>query len=100
MKGRRRRRVARGPSAAEAAEIDARYGLEPVYEPGQSVPEPGAFVAITCPYCGEAFTTALDLTTGGYAAIEDCQVCCRPIEIVVHVDDDGGLARHEARRLD
>jgi Cysteine-rich CPXCG len=40
-------------------------------------------VEVVCPYCGAIFTTFVDTSAGGYAAIEDCQVCCRPIELIV-----------------
>ena len=36
---------------------------------------------IQCPYCGEALTVQVDLSVGDQAYIEDCQVCCRPIEM-------------------
>lgn len=36
-----------------------------------------------CPYCGEQFSTTLDLSQGQNNStqeyIEDCQICCRPI---------------------
>lgn len=48
-------------------------------------------VAIHCPYCGESFETAVDLSAGSQRYVEDCAVCCRPIEITVQVGDDGEL---------
>lgn len=46
-------------------------------------------VDIDCPYCGEPVTLALD-ETGGRAQtyIEDCTVCCRPIEVTARYDGD------------
>lgn len=44
---------------------------------------------ITCPYCGEAFTTLVDTSAGDQDYIEDCVVCCRPIECHLAVDADG-----------
>lgn len=38
---------------------------------------------ILCPWCGEYFPTTVDTSQGGYAAIEDCAVCCRPMELIV-----------------
>jgi hypothetical protein len=49
------------------------------------------FVTIHCPYCGEGFETSVDLSGGSQSYIEDCAVCCRPIEIVLRVDDEGEL---------
>ncbi|NBX44254.1 MAG: CPXCG motif-containing cysteine-rich protein [Gammaproteobacteria bacterium] len=31
----------------------------------------------------------LDLTDASRCYIEDCQVCCRPIEVTLQVDEDG-----------
>jgi len=83
----------------DAAAIDARYGLEPVYEPGGDVGL-GDFITVDCPYCGEAYGTPVDLTAGSCTYVEDCQICCQPIELSVSVDDAGRLASFTARRLD
>jgi hypothetical protein len=79
--------------------IDALYGLEPVFEPGG----PGSsqateFVTIQCPYCGESFETAVDLSAGSFTYVEDCQVCCQPIELAGEVDDAGALVGVTASR--
>ena len=44
---------------------------------------------IDCPYCGELVTLALD-ETGGRAQtyIEDCVVCCQPIEVTARYDGE------------
>lgn len=46
---------------------------------------------ITCPYCGEPFEAELDLSAGGQDYVEDCPVCCRPIELRMRVGFDGAL---------
>ena len=46
---------------------------------------------ITCPYCGEAFSTNVDSSAGSQEYIEDCQVCCRPILFHLHVDHAGDI---------
>ena len=75
----------------DAAAIDTLYGLEPVFEPGaDSSPGVTSFVTVPCPYCGESFETAVDWSAGAFRYIEDCQVCCQPIELAGEVDDDGG----------
>ena len=79
--------------------IDALYGLEPVFEPGG----PGSsqateFVTIQCPYCGESSETAVDLSAGSFTYVEDCQVCCQPIELAGEVDDAGALVGVTASR--
>jgi Cysteine-rich CPXCG len=48
-------------------------------------------IAIYCPYCGESYETTIDLSAGSQKYIEDCAVCCRPIEIALRVGDDGEL---------
>lgn len=83
--------------------VDEIYGLEPVIEPGDAAAgsdEPGSVQprAVQCPYCGETFDTVVDLSSGSTSYIEDCQVCCQPIEFVLEVAQDGTLANLEARR--
>jgi len=41
---------------------------------------------VYCPYCGEQFGVFLDLSQGNQRTIEDCYVCCRPIEFVIESD--------------
>ena len=48
-------------------------------------------VDVTCPYCGEVFTAVVDSSAGSQEYIEDCYVCCRPIQFSVMVDMDGQL---------
>jgi hypothetical protein len=81
---------ARPGLALDAQAIDALYGLEPVFEPGaESLPGLAPFVTVQCPYCGESFETAVDWSAGAFRYIEDCHVCCQPIELAGDVDDDG-----------
>lgn len=37
---------------------------------------------IGCPYCGERITVLIDPTDSDQQYIEDCQVCCRPIDFL------------------
>ena len=79
--------------------IDALYGLEPVFEPAEeSSSGLPPFVTVQCPYCGESFETAVDWSAGAFRYIEDCQVCCQPIELAGDVDDDGALLGVTATR--
>lgn len=57
-------------------------------------------VWLTCPYCGESFDTRIDCSGGDQTYIEDCQVCCRPIELKVACDEQGKLNGVEVRRDD
>jgi hypothetical protein len=48
-------------------------------------------VVIHCPYCGETYETVVDLSAGSQHYIEDCAVCCRPIEVTLRVSESGEL---------
>jgi hypothetical protein len=52
----------------------------------------------TCPYCGEEISMVLDLSVGRQTYVEDCEVCCKPIEISFTVEDDD-LASFYAKTL-
>ncbi|MGA2562317.1 MAG: CPXCG motif-containing cysteine-rich protein [Steroidobacteraceae bacterium] len=80
--------------------IDALYGLEPVFEPSGANPPGTQFLPVHCPYCGEQFETLADCSAGSASYIEDCQICCRPIELCLEVDAAGALSSFEARRTD
>jgi hypothetical protein len=44
---------------------------------------------VSCPYCGESIEVLIDCSVVEQSYIEDCQVCCRPINFLVTVDADG-----------
>jgi transcription elongation factor Elf1 len=51
-----------------------------------------------CPYCGERISMALDTSVKGQTYVEDCEVCCQPVEVRYTVKDDE--VRHfEARAM-
>jgi hypothetical protein len=85
------------------AEVDELYGLEPVIGENSSAMDraDGAeFVVVSCPYCGEAFETSADVSAGPSEYVEDCQICCQPIEMELRLDDNGGFLELVARRGD
>jgi len=42
----------------------------------------------TCPYCGERVSVLLDLSIdGAQSYIEDCEVCCQPIQLTISAED-------------
>ena len=45
---------------------------------------------VQCPYCGEAIELVIDCSLETQRYVEDCDVCCRPIDIAVVVDSAGG----------
>lgn len=84
--------------------IDALYGLEPVIDPGSSTGDGASvgvqFHQVQCPYCGESFETQLDTSSGSARYVEDCQICCQPIEFSLEVDHAGGLQAVSTLRSD
>ena len=49
-----------------------------------------------CPHCGERISMLLDLSAGSQHYIEDCEVCCNPIEIS-YLTEDERITSFEAR---
>ncbi len=54
-------------------------------------------VTITCPYCGESYATQVDLSAGAQRYVEDCAICCKPIEIALRVGEDRELLEISTR---
>ena len=83
-------------------DIDRLYGLEPVIDVEEVVSEGTdgtQYVVVACPYCGESFETRVDLTSGSFEYIEDCQICCQPITLKFEVNDKGELTGVTALQL-
>jgi hypothetical protein len=38
---------------------------------------------VSCPYCWESFALMVDTSQGKQEFVEDCPVCCRPIDFRV-----------------
>ena len=55
---------------------------------------------VECPYCGENFVTVVDCSAGSQCYIEDCPVCCHPIEFEAEVDGEGNLITLMTQRDD
>jgi len=47
----------------------------------------------SCPYCGEPIAMLIDASAGDADYIEDCPVCCRPIEVRLTVGPEGANLR-------
>lgn len=47
--------------------------------------------SVHCPYCGETIDLLIDRSIRQQSYVEDCEVCCRPINLKVTVDPDGGV---------
>ena len=48
--------------------------------------------SVDCPYCGEAIELVIDDSVAHQQYVEDCSVCCRPINVDVAVDADGDVS--------
>lgn len=48
-----------------------------------------------CPYCWEQISMLLDTSIAQQQYIEDCEVCCNPIQITVGIDQ-GEISQFEA----
>jgi len=56
-------------------------------------------VHINCPYCGGLLEITVEASAGRQDYIDDCQVCCQPIQFRIRVSADG--ASHiDVRRED
>jgi hypothetical protein len=87
----------------DAQSIDEKYGLEPIIDPSASSggsPGEMQFHPVECPYCGESFETPVDTSAGSARYVEDCQICCQPIEFSVEVDHAGVLESLSTQRGD
>lgn len=47
---------------------------------------------VHCPYCDESIDVLIDNSVPEQDYIEDCQVCCRPINVRVTIAFDGNLS--------
>ena len=46
-------------------------------------------VRVQCPYCWEHFTLLVDISVESQEYVEDCEICCRPIDFTVNIDELG-----------
>ena len=44
--------------------------------------------SFACPHCGEEISIVLDVSVPKQKYVEDCEVCCNPIEISCTVTDE------------
>lgn len=42
---------------------------------------------LQCPFCAESISVLVDTSAGSQSYIEDCQVCCQPMQITINADD-------------
>ena len=46
-------------------------------------------VDIQCPYCWQVIEITVDCSVSSQEYVEDCEVCCRPIVMLVEIAEDG-----------
>lgn len=86
----------------DADTIDRLYQLEPVYEPGADPRQRPLEqdIDVQCPHCWQSYAIRVDLTLGRQMQIEDCPLCCHPLELHIEPSADGRDAQVTAQRLD
>ena len=42
---------------------------------------------VQCPYCWESFELVIDPSETHQEYVEDCFVCCRPIHLIINIDN-------------
>lgn len=51
----------------------------------------------TCPYCWQQISFLLESEEGLHKYTEDCEVCCRPIEVIFEISE-GEIINFTAER--
>jgi hypothetical protein len=41
---------------------------------------------IQCPFCGQTFELAVDSSVASQRFTTDCEICCRPFEVIVECE--------------
>ena len=49
------------------------------------------WVDVECPYCGETIEVRVDPSEEGQEMVQDCQVCCKPVQMSVE-NEEGEVA--------
>ena len=42
--------------------------------------------SVQCPYCGQSFELAIDTSVASQRFTTDCEVCCRPFEVIAECE--------------
>ena len=68
----------------------------------EHLPPPGEFTSaqpaeelehfFSCPHCWSTISILLDPGVKGQKYVEDCEVCCQPIEIDYRIQPDGSIS--------
>ncbi|MBI3414031.1 MAG: CPXCG motif-containing cysteine-rich protein [Verrucomicrobia bacterium] len=41
---------------------------------------------IQCPFCGQEFDLSIDTSAGSQRFTTDCEICCRPMEVIAECE--------------
>jgi hypothetical protein len=52
--------------------------------------------SIQCPFCGQLFDLLIDTSQNRQRFTTDCEICCRPFEVLVECQE-GGVVSLETR---
>jgi len=52
-----------------------------------------------CPYCWERISMLIDVSQSQQTYIEDCEVCCNPIQLRIGVENEE-IIRFEAENIE
>jgi hypothetical protein len=44
------------------------------------------FADVQCPFCGQSFAVPVDTSIASQRFTTDCEVCCRPFEVIVECE--------------
>ena len=55
--------------------------------------------SFNCPYCGAPITVLLDPSVPAQTYVEDCEVCCNPMEVAYAFENED-LAAFEAQSIE
>ena len=54
---------------------------------------------LTCPYCWEVYSLVMESEADTVELIEDCQICCHPIQLRMETAKDGQVILHAERAM-
>lgn len=52
-----------------------------------------------CPYCWETISMLVDISQNRQKYIEDCEVCCNPIQLKIEIEDQN-ISTFEASNIE
>ncbi len=53
-----------------------------------------------CPHCWETISMLIDASIDSQTYIEDCEVCCNPIQLKISIDDERLITSFEVESIE